>query len=231
MKHILPSLLALLWAGATASASSVSLAAETEAISVTEINNVVIMTDTTTIYQFTVEDGKKQPVSLSQYQGKVILVVNTASRCGFTPQYDELEAMYRDLHAQGFEILDFPCNQFGNQAPESDEEYTSFCQLNYKTEFPQMRKLEVNGPNESPLYTWLKAQKGFAGFNPQHKLTPILEQMFDKADPEWRTKSDIKWNFTKFLIDRQGRVVARFEPTDTAEQMLPKIKEALTNNQ
>ena len=221
MKHILPSLLVLLWAGVTASAFSVSLAAETEAISVTEINNAVIMTDTTTIYQFTVEDSKKQPVSLSQ----------TASRCGFTPQYDELEAMYRDLHAQGFEILDFPCNQFGNQAPESDEEYTSFCQLNYKTEFPQMRKLEVNGPNESPLYTWLKAQKGFAGFNPQHKLTPILEQMFDKADPEWRTKSDIKWNFTKFLIDRQGRVVARFEPTDTAEQMLPKIKEAIVVKQ
>ena len=175
------------------------------------------MTDTTTIYQFTVEDGKKQPVSLSQYQGKVILVVNTASRCGFTPQYDELEAMYRDLHAQGFEILDFPCNQFGNQAPESDEEYTSFCQLNYKTEFPQMRKLEVNGPNESPLYTWLKAQKGFAGFE-AHPYKDLLEQMFAKADPDWDKKPDIKWNFTKFIIDREGNVVARFEPTaDMAE--------------
>ena len=192
--------------------------------------NNINMNDKTNIYSFTVLDGKGQPLSLASYEGKVILVVNTASRCGFTPQYNELEAMYKELHAQGFEILDFPCNQFGNQAPETDEEYTAFCQLNYKTEFPQMHKLEVNGPNESPLYTWLKAQRGFAGFNPQHKLTPLLEKMFDQADPEWRTKSDIKWNFTKFLIDRQGNVVARFEPTDTAEDMLPKIKSMLTNN-
>lgn len=191
------------------------------------LNNSITMTDTTNIYQFTVEDNKRQPVSLKAYEGKVILIVNTASRCGFTPQYDELEAMYKELHEQGFEILDFPCNQFGNQAPESDEEYASFCQLNYKTEFAQMRKIEVNGPNESPLYTWLKAQQPFKGFDPQHKLTPILEKMFDKADPEWRTKSDIKWNFTKFLVDRKGKVVARFEPTATAEQMLPKIKEEL----
>ena len=186
------------------------------------------MNNTKNIYNFTVLDGKGQPLSLASYEGKVLLVVNTASRCGFTPQYNELEAMYKELHAQGFEILDFPCNQFGNQAPETDEEYTSFCQLNYKTEFPQLRKLEVNGPNESPLYTWLKAERGFAGFNPQHKLTPILEKMFDQADPEWRTKSDIKWNFTKFLIDRQGNVVERFEPTATADDMLPAIKQQLS---
>ena len=183
----------------------------------------------TTIYSFTVQDGKGMPMSLQRYEGKVILVVNTASRCGFTPQYDELEALYKEFHKQGFEILDFPCNQFGNQAPESNEEYTAFCQLNYKTEFPQMRKIDVNGANESRLYTWLKAQRGFAGFNPEHKLTPLLERMFDKSDPEWRNKSDIKWNFTKFLIDRAGRVVERFEPTSGAEEMRPLILKTLSN--
>lgn len=179
------------------------------------------------IYQFSVEDAKGQSVQLSEYTGKVLLVVNTASRCGFTPQYEELEAMYKELHEQGFEILDFPCNQFGNQAPETDEEYVAFCQLNYKTEFRQFHKIDVNGENEIPLYTYLKQQKGFEGFDKTHKLTSILEGMFDKNLPGWRETADIKWNFTKFLIDKEGNVVARFEPTATAEQMLPAIKALL----
>lgn len=176
------------------------------------------------IYSFTVQDAKGKEVKLSEYAGKVLLIVNTASRCGFTPQYEELEAMYKELNNQGFEILDFPCNQFGNQAPETDEEYVSFCQLKYNTEFKQFHKIEVNGANEIPLYTFLKKQKGFEGFDKSHNLTSILEGMFDKNLPGWRETSDIKWNFTKFLIDQEGKVVARFEPTATAEQMLPAIK-------
>ena len=154
-----------------------------------------------------------QQVSLSEWKGKVLLIVNTATGCGFTPQYDELEAMYKKLKGRGFEILDIPCNQFGNQTPGTDEEITEFCQLKFGTDFPQFKKSDVNGENELPLYTWLKAQKGFEGFDADNKLTPILEKMFDEKNPGWRETSDIKWNFTKFLINRDGEVVARFEPT------------------
>ena len=181
----------------------------------------------TTVYDFTVENQQKQPVSLSQYKGKVLLIVNTASRCGFTPQYEELEQMYEDLRDKGFEVLDFPCNQFGQQAPESDIEYAQFCQLHYDTKFPQFRKIEVNGENEIALYTWLKEQKGFAGFDPSHPLTAILDKMFSEADPDYATKPEIKWNFTKFLIDREGNVVERFEPTATRETIQPAIEKLL----
>lgn len=152
-------------------------------------------------------------ISLSEYKGKVLLIVNTATGCGFTPQYDELEAMYKRLKDNGFEILDIPCNQFGNQTPGTDEEITEFCQLKFGTDFPQFKKSDVNGENELPLYTWLKSQKGFEGFDADNKLTPILEKMFNEKNPGWRESSDIKWNFTKFLINRDGDVVARFEPT------------------
>ena len=153
------------------------------------------------IYEFTVQDAEGQQVSLSDYKGKVLLIVNTASHCGFTPQYDELEAMYKELSADGFEILDFPCNQFGAQAPESDAEYVNFCRVNYNTEFKQFHKIDVNGENEIPLYTYLKQEQGFSGFDKDHPLTEILENMFDNNMPGWRENSDIKWNFTKFLVD------------------------------
>ena len=179
------------------------------------------------MYGFTVVDCNGKSVSLSDYKGKVVLIVNTASRCGFTPQYTELESMYAELRSEGFEILDFPCNQFGEQAPESDEDYVSFCKLNYNTDFKQFHKIEVNGANEIPLYKWLKKQKGFAGFDKGHKLTPILEGMFDKNNPGWRSTSDIKWNFTKFLINKKGKVVARFEPTATMAEMMPVIQAEL----
>lgn len=188
---------------------------------------VCAMAQTKRIYGFTVQDTKGEEVALSAYKGKVLLIVNTASHCGFTPQYEELEAMYSELHGEGLEILDFPCNQFGQQAPESDEEYVNFCRVNYKTEFQQFHKIDVNGPNEIPLYTWLKKQRKFEGFDKGHKLTPILEGMFDKNNPGWRGTSDIKWNFTKFLVDRKGKVVARFEPTATSADMLPAIKKLL----
>lgn len=185
------------------------------------------LAQTTNAYSFNVLDAKGENVSLNAYKGKVMLIVNTASRCGFTPQYEELEALYSQLKDEGFEILDFPCNQFGQQAPETDDEYVAFCQLNYKTEFKQFHKIDVNGENAIPLYTWLKSEKPFEGFDKGHQLTPILEDMFDKNMPGWRTSPDVKWNFTKFLINRNGEVVARFEPTATAADMLPEIKALL----
>ena len=133
----------------------------------------------------------------------MLLIVNTATGCGFTPQYEGLEALYRELKDKDFEILDFPCNQFGNQAPGTEEEIVSFCKLRYDVSFPQFKKIEVNGANESPLYTWLKQQKG-----------GVLG-------------SAIKWNFTKFLVDRDGNVVERFGPTVTPEKLAQKVKEIL----
>ena len=165
------------------------------------------------VYDFNVLDRKGNEVSLSEYKGKVLLIVNTATRCGFTPQYEELEALYKSYKDRGLEILDFPCNQFGNQAPGTEEEIHSFCQLNFGTEFPQFKKIEVNGENEAPLYTFLKSQKGFMGFDINHKIGALLHDMMSKADPDYASKPDIKWNFTKFLINQQGEVVARYEPT------------------
>ena len=151
------------------------------------------------LYDFTVKDINGKDVSLSEYKGKVLLIVNTATGCGFTPQYEGLEALYRELKDKDFEILDFPCNQFGNQAPGPEEEIVSFCKLRYDVSFPQFKKIEVNGANESPLYTWLKQQKG-----------GVLG-------------SAIKWNFTKFLVDREGNVVERFGSAVKPEKIDAKI--------
>lgn len=164
-------------------------------------------------YDFKLSDKKGNEVCLADYRGKVLLITNTATACGFTPQYEELESLYKRFKEQGLEILDIPCNQFGGQAPGSDEEISEFCCTKFGVSFPQFKKSEVNGENALPLYAWLKGEKGFEDFDPNHRLTPILVEMFDKADANWRSSSDIKWNFTKFLIDRQGNVVARFEPT------------------
>ena len=180
-----------------------------------------------TIYEFSVKDRKNKDVSLKEYANEVLLIVNTATKCGFTPQYDELEALYKKYHAQGFEILDFPCNQFGQQAPGTEAEIHEFCTANYNIKFPQFAKIEVNGENASPLFTYLKEQKGFEGFDADNELTPRLEGMFDKMTPGWRETSDIKWNFTKFLIDRNGNVVARFEPTHDMKDVEEQIKKLL----
>ncbi len=180
-----------------------------------------------TIYEFTVKDRKGKDVSLKEYQNEVLLIVNTATKCGFTPQYDELEALYKKYHAQGFEVLDFPCNQFGQQAPGTDESIHEFCKLNFGTEFPQFKKVKVNGDDAEPLFKFLKEQKGFAGWKENHELTPILDKMLSEADPDYKEKSDIKWNFTKFLINKKGQVMARFEPTATADDMIPQIEELL----
>ncbi len=163
-------------------------------------------------YDYTLTAQNGETVRMDSFKGKVVLVVNTATGCGFTPQYEPLEKIYRNLHGKGLEILDIPCNQFGGQAPGTDDEIHAFCTLHYNTTFPQMKKADVNGDNELPLYTYLKSQKGFAGLD-EHQYKKLLEEMFSKADPDWAAKPDIKWNFTKCVIDRKGNVVARVERT------------------
>ena len=182
----------------------------------------------TSVLDFTVKDRKGNDVALSEYNGKVLLIVNTATRCGFTPQYEELEALYKNYKDKGLEILDFPCNQFGNQAPGTEEEIHNFCTLNFGTEFPQFKKIEVNGENEDPLFTFLKKEKGFEGFNLEHPIGKLLDEMMIKADPDYASKPDIKWNFTKFLVDGNGKVIKRYEPTHDIkliEQDITKLLE------
>ena len=166
------------------------------------------------IYGITVKDDAGKDVSLADYKGKVLLIVNTATRCGFTPQYKELEALYEKYHAQGLEILDFPCNQFGQQAPGTIQEIHAFCTSNFNIQFPQFDKIDVNGSSESPLYTYLKQQKGFGGFDLDDQKGKKMDDMLRKNDADYAEKSDIKWNFTKFLVSRDGRVLKRYEPTD-----------------
>ena len=164
------------------------------------------------IYDFTVNDRGGAPVSLGDYAGKVLLIVNTATGCGFTPHYEPLEAMYRDLRDKGFDILDFPCNQFANQAPGNDEEIHQFCTMKFGTEFPQFAKIDVNGESADPLFAYLAAEKPFEGFSKGLK-NAALNKFTYMNNKKFGDKAYIKWNFTKFLVDREGNVVARFEPT------------------
>ena len=155
------------------------------------------------IYDHSVKAKDGADVSLADYKGKVLLIVNTATGCGFTPQYEGLQNLYEKYQSQGFEVLDFPCNQFGHQAPGTDAEITTFCQAKYNVSFPQFKKICVNGENEEPLYTFLKSQKkGVMG-------------------------SNIKWNFTKFLVDRNGVVIERFAPTVTPEKLEEEVRKLL----
>ena len=177
------------------------------------------------VYDFTViaQDGSE--VSLNQYAGQVSLIVNTATGCGFTPQYEPLEAMYADLKDRGFTILDFPCNQFANQAPEDDEEIHTFCTLKFGTEFPQFKKTEVNGENANPLFVALATAKPFAGFTGPKKL--LMAPVAKSVDKEFGDRAYIKWNFTKFLVDREGNVVERFEPTADMKAVRKAVEELL----
>ena len=179
-----------------------------------------------TVYDFTVKDRQGRDVSLSDYQGKVLLIVNTATGCGFTPHYEPLEEMYRDMKDQGFEILDFPCNQFANQAPESDDEIHEFCTVKFGTEFPQFKKIDVNGETADPLFVWLAAEKPFEGFGKGLKLN-ALKKFSDMNNKQFGDKAYIKWNFTKFLIDRGGKVIARFEPSVDMKDVREAVAAAL----
>ena len=164
------------------------------------------------IYDFKVKDMDGKEVSLSEYKGKVLLIVNTATKCGFTPQYEELQAIYDKYKDKGLVILDFPCNQFGEQAPGDIASIHEFCTSKYNTTFPQFDKVEVNGEGQSPLFAYLKSKQGFKGFG-NGQQAKFMDEMLKKQDPDYASKPDIKWNFTKFLVDSKGDVVARFEPT------------------
>ncbi len=177
------------------------------------------------IYDYEITKRNGETISMECYKGKVLLIVNTATGCGFTPQYEGLEKLYKEYHEKGLEILDFPCNQFGNQAPGTDEEIHNFCSLKYNTSFDQFTKIDVNGENEHALYTYLKERitddiiEGL-----KNKMAMGAVEKISKTAKE---PKDIKWNFTKFLVDRNGSVVARYSPTFKPEDMESKIKEIL----
>ncbi len=177
-------------------------------------------------YDQSVTTAAGEEISMKDYEGKVVLVVNTATGCGFTPHYKDLEAMYEKYHDRGFEIIDVPCNQFAGQTPGTDEEIHEFCQLKYKTQFPQMKKADVNGETAIPLFKYLKEQKGFEGFG-KGPTALAMSAMLKKIDKDYKNNPEIKWNFTKFLVDRSGNVVARFEPTEKMEKVDKCVEDLL----
>jgi len=173
------------------------------------------------VYDFTVKDRKGNDVSLADYKGKVLLIVNTATGCGFTPQYTDLQALYDAHEKDGLEILDFPCNQFAEQAPGTDEEIHTFCTGRFGITFPQFSKIDVLGENADPLFKWLTENTKFEGFGGAMSL--ILGTVVKKMDKDYKNNGNVKWNFTKFLIDREGNIVSRFEPTTD----MKKVKNAV----
>ena len=177
------------------------------------------------IYDYIVKDRNGKDVKISDYKDKVLLIVNTATGCGFTPQYEGLETLYKKYHDKGLEILDFPCNQFGKQAPGTNDEIHEFCQFKYNTSFDQFDKIDVNGENEIGLFKYLKDNakedivKGM-----KHKVTM---KGIEKISSTYKNKNDIKWNFTKFLVDKNGNVVSRYSPIEDPSIMEDEIKELL----
>ena len=163
------------------------------------------------IYDYTVRARKGATLNMADLKGKVLLIVNTATGCGFTPQYEGLETLYKKYHEQGLEILDFPCNQFGHQAPGDEDEIHAFCTAKYQTSFDQLAKIDVNGENEEPLFTYLKSRQ------PDEEIEGTKNKLsmkaIEKLSKTCKKPGDIKWNFTKFLVDREGNVVKRFDPT------------------
>ena len=178
------------------------------------------------IYDYSVPAGNGEQVSLADFKGKVIIVVNTATGCGFTPHYKPLEEMYEKYHDRGLEIIDVPCNQFAGQTPGTDDEIHEFCTLKYNTQFPQMKKSDVNGENALDLFKYLKSQKGFEGFGKGAKAL-AMSAMLKTIDRDYKNNPDIKWNFTKFVVDREGNVVARFEPTQDMEDLEKLVSELI----
>ena len=173
------------------------------------------------VYDFTVKKQDGSEVSLADYKGKVLLIVNTATGCGFTPQYTDLQDLYDEYQEKGLEILDFPCNQFGNQAPGDNEEIHQFCTGRFGITFPQFGKIDVNGEDAIPLYKYLTQNTKFDGFDGPMGL--MLAGVAKKMDKDYKKNGNIKWNFTKFLIDREGNIAARFEPT----RDMKKVREAV----
>ena len=178
------------------------------------------------VYDFKVKAQDGSEVSLADYRGKVLLIVNTATGCGFTPQYDELQDLYEERQKDGLEILDFPCNQFAEQAPGSDEEIHSFCTGRFGITFPQFSKIDVLGENADPLFRYLSENTKFEGFH-AGPMGLILGSAVKKMDKDYKNNGNVKWNFTKFLINREGEIVARFEPTENMKKVKAKVEEAL----
>ncbi len=179
------------------------------------------------VYDFTVKAQDKSEVALSKYRGETLLIVNTATGCAFTPQYDDLEALYKKFHERGFNILDFPCNQFGQQAPGTDSEINAFCSGCYGITFPQFSKIDVNGDSAAPLFKWLTQNTVFSGFDMLHPVAKKLIERIMGTDPDYAKTNSIKWNFTKFLIDKNGEIVARFEPTTSVRRIRNKLESIL----
>ena len=179
-----------------------------------------------TIYQFTAKGRNGTSLDLASLKGKVILIVNTATGCGFTPQYAGLEKLYAKYHDKGLEILDFPCDQFGHQAPGSDDEIHQFCALKYNTSFDQLAKIEVNGPNADPIYKFLKSIRAKDDV-PDAEITKLRELLAKHGLTGAQASGDIEWNFTKFLIDHNGNIVKRFHPTTTPETIDAEIAKLL----
>ena len=177
---------------------------------------------TTTIYDFKAESNAGEEVNFADYKGKVLLIVNTASKCGFTPQYDGLEDLYKKYKDKGLVVIGFPCDQFGHQEPGTNEEIEEFCRVNYGVTFPLMAKSDVNGENANDIFKWLYSEKPFAGFGDSDR-GKSMDGMLSRGNPDYASNPDIKWNFTKFLLDRKGRVVARFEPVVTPEDLDSQI--------
>ena len=178
------------------------------------------------IYDFKVKAMDGSEVSLGEYKGKVLLIVNTATGCGFTPQYEDLQELYDEHQKDGLEILDFPCNQFANQAPGTDEEIHTFCTGRFGMTFPQFSKIDVNGENADPLYKWIVENTVFEGFD-KNPMGLMLSAALKKFNKNYKEGNDIKWNFTKILIDREGNITARFEPTTNMKKVKAKIEELL----
>ena len=178
------------------------------------------------IYDFTIKKADGTEVPMADYSGKVLLIVNTATGCGFTPQYSALQELYDEVKDQGFEILDFPCNQFGEQAPGSDEEIHIFCTGHFGITFPQFAKVDVRGETAIPLFRYLADNTKFAGFS-KGPMGLMMSGIAKKMDKDYKNNGEVKWNFTKFLIGRDGTIVARFEPTEDMKVVERKVREIL----
>ncbi|HEX9026110.1 MAG TPA: glutathione peroxidase [Clostridium sp.] len=179
-------------------------------------------------YKFRNINGKE--VSLEEYKDKAILIVNIASKCGFTPQLEDLEKLYKKYNNEGFEILGFPCNQFAEQSPESNNELNEFCKLNYGVTFKLSEKIEVNGVNAHPIFHYLVNKSPFKGFNKNNILVQMLYSILEEHSPQYLVGDSIKWNFTKFLIDKNGNSIQRFEPDVEPMDMVLDIEKAISGN-
>lgn len=177
------------------------------------------------VYDFTVKTRDGGEVSLADYKGKVLLIVNTATGCGFTPQYKQLQEIYDAHQADGLEILDFPCNQFADQAPGTDEEIHTFCTGRFGITFPQFAKIDVLGENADPLFKWLSENTKFEGFT--GAMGVMMNGVAKKMDKDYKNNGNVKWNFTKFLIDREGNILGRFEPTLDMKKVAAAVEAAL----